>query len=661
MAPSLAADTGVDRRLELIANALGDNADFATKELPGFKSLLQDFLSPDVDVDHHDFIRRLLKVFKDSDDNTYQDLLGWHTDDEKKRVERFVDGAPAEECGKGFQILPNLGTREEVNQLLSAPLVSNFANMIASQNSQSGSSGCLPFGTLLARFLSLFHKSEKRPPLRTHKNARFRNWGRTVDYKPSFTCVPTTVLAVQQIVRYAKENNMAVRCSAYRHSWAPIFGRNGDITISLLQLKEATKLPNTAALPLPQDPPTELESIEFTNDAPLPNGKRLVRVGCATTNERLRRWCLDKKIVTLPLNVIMVETTLGGSTSAMCHGSGRAQKTISDLVRRVEYVDANGQLQTVTDKDPELLKSAAGCFGLIGVVTHITLAFDPMTYALMRPAKVPVIETIPPPPDMPEDKIPAALRPKEPLTPEQKHKIQKDFEDRANNDYYAEWFWFPYSDRCWINTWKNTTDSSDVKGYPDDTAIFLAFVETFAVNVLQYTPVLSKLIDIVGMTEAEVSIISFFGMLNFPEVKEGEKPIKTYLPDALHYQRAIQNVRVRELEIEMPLTAKAGEPDKVDYTNVQRAWWDAILKAYKYSDTCPQRMPLEMRIMGNSDMTMASQRGNTLGTCCIGVLTLENAANIFPEYAQEVLNTWTSYTDAEGKKLKIRPHWAKEW
>lgn len=345
----------------------------------------------------------------------------------------------------------------------------------------------------------------------------------------------------------------------------------------------------------------------------------------------------------------------------MCHGAGRAHQTISDLVRRVEYVDANGQLQAVTDKDPELLKSAAGCFGLIGVVTHITLAFDPMTYAVMRPVKVPVIETIPPPPDMPHDQIPAALRPEKPLTDEQKHKIQRDFEDRANNDYYAEWFWFPYQDKCWINTWKNTTDASNVKPYPDDTAIFLAFVETFAVNVMQYTPVLAKLSDLVGMAEASVSIISFFGMMNFPEVEEGEKPIKTYLPDALHYQRAIQNVRVRELEVEMPLTPKPGEPDKIDYTNVQRAWWDAILKAYKYSDTCPQRMPLEMRIMGNSNITMASQRGNKLGTCCIGVLTLEDAKDMFPAYAQEVLDTWNSYVDAAGNKVIIRPHWAKEW
>ena len=111
----------------------------------------------------------------------------------------------------------------------------------------------------------------------------------------------------------------------------------------------------------------------------------------------------------------------------------------------------------------------------------------------------------------------------------------------------------------------------------------------------------------------------------------------------------------------MPLTAKKGEPDKVDYTNVQRAWWDAILKCYENADACPQRMPLEMRIMGGSDMTMAAQRGNKLGTCCIGVLTLENAAKIWPPYAQSVLDQWMTYTDAEGNKLKTRPHWAKEW
>jgi hypothetical protein len=94
---------------------------------------------------------------------------------------------------------------------------------------------------------------------------------------------------------------------------------------------------------------------------------------------------------------------------------------------------------------------------------------------------------------------------------------------------------------------------------------------------------------------------------------------------------------------------------------VQRAWWDAILKTYEHSDTCPQRMPLEMRIMGGSNVIMAPQRGNELGTCSIEVLTLESCKKVWEPFAQEVLDTWMSYTDSQGKRLKTRPHWAKEW
>lgn len=80
----------------------------------------------------------------------------------------------------------------------------------------------------------------------------------------------------------------------------------------MINIRDATKLPNIASLPLPESKPTELESIELVG-ATRPGGKRLVRVGSAVTNERFRRWCKKEGKVTLPLNVIMVEITLGGS------------------------------------------------------------------------------------------------------------------------------------------------------------------------------------------------------------------------------------------------------------------------------------------------------------------------------------------------------------
>ena len=49
-----------------------------------------------------------------------------------------------------------------------------------------------------------------------YKDAEFQNWGVTVENKPRYTCVPKTTHGVQEIVKYAKAMNMAVRVSGYR-------------------------------------------------------------------------------------------------------------------------------------------------------------------------------------------------------------------------------------------------------------------------------------------------------------------------------------------------------------------------------------------------------------------------------------------------------------
>ena len=421
----------------------------------------------------------------------------------------------------------------------------------------------------------------------------------------------------------------------------------------MIDLKTATKLPNFTALPFAESSPNQLELIEFVEGTPRQKGNTLVRAGCATTNERLRRWCIQNKKVTLPLNVIMVELTLGGSNAPICHGAGRRHQTLSDLVREIEYVDVNGELRTVSN--PEHLRAASGCFGLMGVVTRITLEFSPMSYAEMAPAKIPVTEAVPPPPNMKDEDIPPALR--KSYTPEEKARHQAAFEQHANSDFYCEWFWFPFSDNAWVNCWNDTSDSDGVVDYPDDLHIVLSFIQTFAMNVAQNSRLLLDLIEAVHLDEAAVTLISRLAMFAMPE-----KKVKTYVTDALHFQRAIQNVRVRDTEVEIPLMPKADKPDQVDYSTVQRAWWDAILLCYANSRECPQRFPLEMRIMSGSDVVMAPQRHNALGTCAIEVLTL-NAVDkgLWTGYAQQVLDKWLSYTDAQGKPLKTRPHWAKEW
>lgn len=78
-----------------------------------------------------------------------------------------------------------------------------------------------------------------------------------------------------------------------------------------------------------------------------------------------------------------------------------------------------------------------------------------------------------------------------------------------------------------MNCWENTTDPSDVQQWPSDVAIFLSFIEEFTMNVLQYAKVLDTLIQKTGLAEASVTLFSRFAMLNLPEIKEDEKPIKT--------------------------------------------------------------------------------------------------------------------------------------
>jgi hypothetical protein len=113
---SVARDVPVDGRIKLIADKLEGN-DFA-EEVPGLRQLLDDYIDPAIPVDKIEFHRRLLAVFRDSEtDNTYQHLLAKHTDDEKGRVKRFVDGEKLSEVSQGFVMNPSLIVREEVKKL----------------------------------------------------------------------------------------------------------------------------------------------------------------------------------------------------------------------------------------------------------------------------------------------------------------------------------------------------------------------------------------------------------------------------------------------------------------------------------------------------------------------------------------------------------------
>lgn len=655
-------------RFQKLIDTVRDDADLDGRVLPGFADLLEKIVDVETDVPREESVRRMLSVFwKSETDETYSNVLAKYQPEEEHRIRSFVqNGKLATAVGKDFHIGPSLGAREEL------PKIDVDGDGIPDELETEEVSGMRAASinglAVVSDHISLYDDDQQRNRIVVYADEKFQNWGRTVQCTPHLTFVPRTSFGIQQIVQYAKTQKMNVRAAGYRHSWAPLFGTDKQITISTLGLTRASMLPNIESLPGSQFfmPQTELNSIDFVG-TPQPNQKRLVRVGTAVTNQQFRRWCNAQGEVeasTLPFNVIMVEITLGGSNAPICHGAGRDHKTLSDLVYAIEYVDANGNMQTLSkDKDPEFMTAAAGCFGLLGIVTHLTLEVDPMSWTAMMPKKIPVMQAIPPPPDMKDEDIPEPLRIQ--MTPKQRAQAQAEFEAHARDDFYPEWFWFPYTSQVWVNCWNPTQDSSGAKEYPPPGDVFLQFAETVLIQIIQSSQAIFNLQKLFPW--AQTTLISKMGLYALPNVTDPSKAIKASLPNALHFRRAIQNVRVRDMEIEIPLQPKHGLlkdakfDDEINWTLVQKAWWDAIILAYEYKDTCPQRMPLEMRITGGSDIVMAPFRGNTLGTCSIEVLTLQNMKDPWVPYTQAVLDKWMDLKDNEGNYLNTRPHWAKEW
>lgn len=497
----------------------------------------------------------------------------------------------------------------------------------------------------------IYEDDERSKVMASYVGAEFDNWGLTVSNNPAYTFVPTTVLGLENLVKWAKEQGKRVRAAGYRHSWTSIFSEDDEIFVSMLDLKTANAVPDPSSI-LPDNPATASNEFKvITLGDSTGAGKRLVRLGAAVTNEEFRRWAIRNNAWTLPLNVIMVEITLGGSNVPICHGAGIKQKTLSDLVRKIEYVDANGKHQSVDD--PDKLKAAAGSFGLLGVVTHVTIELDKMTYAHMKPLKQDTMLGIPPPSGF---EVPKAL--KKTYTPAQLEAARNDFIHKAENNYYSEWFWFPYQPQVFVNCWDNTEDSAGVIDYPTYPDLFLQWVQGWLGGVINDDYAFQQL---PGHWQAVLlSSLAMFALP--PQLGVINADIKTYLIDGLHFRRGVQNMRVRDMELQIPIPPLASDATKPDWSVVQKAWWDAIDAVYD-DNTAPMRIALEMRIMADSDIIMAPQTNNSFGTASIEVLTTMPAVreDVWDPFVQEVANRWMGYKDANGEYLAVRPHWAKEW
>ena len=484
-------------------------------------------------------------------------------------------------------------------------------------------------------------------PVQYLEREEFRNWGQTIRNVPALTFIPRTKTGIRNIVRWAAANGLRVRAAGYRHSWSDVYSADGEVLVSMLPLYDVEHLPSPEP---PIDSADELQGIEVVGTVVEDGTTRaLCRIGAATTNEQFRRWCLDEGggnwAWTIPLNVIMVEITWGGSNAPICHGAGRLHPTLSDLVAEIEFVNAKAELQVVSD--PVLLRVAAGCFGLLGIVTSLTLKLDPMSYATLRPETRRLALAVPPPAGF---QVPAAVD-MTGIGPADLDEASSRFADQCENDYYAEWFWFPFQKDCWVNCWRNDGARAQSEPYPGDWGTLVQQTEEYLAQLASE----SVFRILPGRLQAE--LFGALAMANLP----GGDVVVTPLIEALHFRRGIQNFRVLDMELEIPVPARGDDPARADWSVCQQAWWAAIANVLDRSDA-PMRVALEMRIMGGSAITMAPQHGNALATCSIEVLTTPlTAHDEWVAFMQDIADGWTSLTDHAGSLLNVRPHWAKQW
>jgi hypothetical protein len=493
--------------------------------------------------------------------------------------------------------------------------------------------------------------------VKVYRRELFRNWGHTVAQAPEYTFVPRTRVGVVNVVRFAARKGLRVRAAGARHSWNDVFGGScpGEVLVSMMEIGAAVPLSDFGSPESnPQD--CELNAIAVEDEEVVgADGvvRARVRVGAAATMEHFRSWALREDggrwQWMLPSLPVLVEATSAGLTQMMCHGAGRRHGSVSDYVVEVEVVNCKGDIQVV--RDPEALKAVAGGFGLLGVVLSQVFLVEPMKIARLFPRKVPTLLAVPP---VEAGDVPAQGDFKVDHAPAELAAALDAFVVDCDA-FYSEWIWFAFQEECWVNVWdvEDKFDGSRPPEYLSDfeiglQSLQLAITHLFEVALLRLLP-----------AEVQARLLAALAMNVLPA---GEL-IRTGVPDALHFQRGIHELRVRNIELEIRIPR--GADGKPNFSVCQKAWWSAVdaIYAQRRENKAPVRFGLEMRIIGNSNMTMSTQRGNECGTCSIEVLTNTLVREEeWSAFRDEISARWSAVTDPlTGETLRALPHWAKEW
>lgn len=214
----------------------------------------------------------------------------------------------------------------------------------------------------------------------------------------------------------------------------------------------------------------------------------------------------------------------------------------------------NGKLQVVSDQNE--LHAAAGCFGLLGIVTHVTFEVNKVTYAVMKPCKVPTMLAVPP---LDPSEVPEGLQLD--MSAVQLEQAVADFERRAETAEYAEWAWFPYQSDVRVNTWNSVAEKDDsVENKPLATT-FLHWLSGWLAAIITSTDFYA---DIPCRWQAQLLATTAMAVTPPMTGDPPELTIKTPVPNAHHYGSDFQYMNVNTMEMDVPIPALQEDASKPD-------------------------------------------------------------------------------------------------
>jgi hypothetical protein len=418
--------------------------------------------------------------------------------------------------------------------------------------------------------------------------ATWTNWGRTQSIKPAEIFHPQSVDDLKAIVKRARNEGRKVRVCGDGHSWSALVP-TPDFMVFMSKLDQVAV--NTS------DPARPLVTVE--------SGATVRKVMQA----------MRKAHVALPSDAVLGSVQYGGLIAPGCHGSGRDVQTLSDLVTSMDIVTgktdpATGNVEVRTfsaaNGTPADVMSAIQLnLGMFGIIHRMTLRALPAFN----------VETI-------DQKMDMAV-------------ALDNLRDTVDAFDYTELFWFPFNDRVWVKTMKRTP-APPTHDEPVDTLRALLNFMDANLGQLGFEAVV-----------AEPSLAKVWGPLAFrlvPERQETESII-----DGLHYQKAINRLRMGNLEIAFAVDA--------DFTNFKQAWMQVVnlVDQFAQQDQYPMNMAMNARFIKGSDALISPAAGNPQGagryTCYIEILSYYKTPG-YREFEAQVGDLWMNLTNA-------RPHWAK--